>query len=687
MAGKRQHYLPRFLQRGFLADSSDPGERTWLHRRDSEPKLVGIRGVGVEDWFYSRRVTDSEATLDDVITALERDLHKDFARLRSSAPGTVVSGAMAAPLVAHLATRTAFIRSLTGQFMAQLADEVEARLGTVGGLRRVMGIDAAEPTAVLRTAIGDAIADLPLEQLGIPAPFIERLMLFIARERADEWLSESSGFVAKLTPILRADGSERLRDAHNRSLGTPPDETGWAKVLREFDWRIEAAEGAILPDCAVLVGEGAGDLVPFMMSNGEAARAVVMPLSSDRLLVGSKAGGAAVDLSELNRQAALASDSFFVGAAPEGADLVDLIGGRPSHAVRDVIEEAFAKLGDGAVSREGQPGERPTISSGLVSYQVICAGIGNEAFAQRVASVVNVIVTEMSRTLPLSDLDGVTFAADYANALQTLDRGSPDLAPVESEALAYGVATARCVEVERGGVRKDHIVFDGWIAAGLLSDDLEHQQLCALVIAKELAKVGHGALFAESFEIDIGVDLVRRALFPCVSQTPCAYFSSRESAGISPEHSGLYADLVVDSLAHARVAVQAARLSYRTSDDLGALLDVAFPCVRAVLGHVADWLGHRDGLAEGMIVAGSDLPERLRPFELEKWLDLFGRDLQALYATPDHGLDTARLFALARHAERLLWTLQICPWPIDEGVYYSVPFGDDLALLEAAQPT
>jgi hypothetical protein len=48
MAGKRQHYVPRLLQRGFLDDPSDEAERTWLHRRGVDARLVGIRDVGGE---------------------------------------------------------------------------------------------------------------------------------------------------------------------------------------------------------------------------------------------------------------------------------------------------------------------------------------------------------------------------------------------------------------------------------------------------------------------------------------------------------------------------------------------------------------------------------------------------------------------------------------------------------------
>src|SRR4051794_11131233 len=55
MAGKRQHYVPKLLQRGFLDGPPGEAERTWLHRRGANARPVGIRDIGVEDWFYSRK--------------------------------------------------------------------------------------------------------------------------------------------------------------------------------------------------------------------------------------------------------------------------------------------------------------------------------------------------------------------------------------------------------------------------------------------------------------------------------------------------------------------------------------------------------------------------------------------------------------------------------------------------------
>lgn len=683
MAGKRQHYVPRLLQRGFLEDPTDPGERTWLHRRDADPKRVGIRHVGVEDWFYSRRPVEGEVTLDDVITALEQDLQKDVYALRTSSPGTIVSNTDAAPLVTHLATRTAYIRSTMTQLLGWFVDEAETQMGSKAGLRKIMGLDAPHAPEVLRRAVKDAMAELPLEQAGMPPALFERLMLFMARERGDEWLEAGSDLLPRLLAELSQASHDKFRDAHNRALATPPDQTGWTDVLLKFSWRIEGADRAILPDCVALVREQADELVPFLLSSGAEAQAIILPLAPDRLLVGRRDGTAPMDLTSFNRDASAASENFFISAARADPALTASIGSRPGQAVREVIDEVFSNLAARS-SGDTTTGliETPA-STGRIAYAVNFRDVDSEAAAHDIARVVNVIVSESSRSLPLAALDGMTFAADYADGLRNLDRGTPDLPALEPGALAYGTAVARCVEVRRDGDPKDHIVFAGWIGAGLLADDSDSRLESALIIAKEVAKVGHGARYGNEVATKAAPDEVHRALFPYVSQTPCGFFSSRESAYLAPDHGRFYADLVVDALAHARESILEARLAYRTSDDLDALLRVALPCVSAILGHAADWVGHCDGLAEGETFMGDDLPKRLRDLELEDWLNLFGRDLRALYQDPDRGLDPARLFALARHVERILWTFQICPWPIDAGVYYSVPFGDDLVLLDA----
>ena len=140
MAGKRQHYLPRLLQRGFLAETSDEAERTWLHRRDTTARLVGISDIGVSPWFYSRKSTDGSPTLDDAITEYERDLGRQVRKLREAPPRAPIDASLAAETVIHLTMRTQHLRSVIGSGVTSIVGEVEALCTDPARLGRMIGL-------------------------------------------------------------------------------------------------------------------------------------------------------------------------------------------------------------------------------------------------------------------------------------------------------------------------------------------------------------------------------------------------------------------------------------------------------------------------------------------------------------------------------------------------------------------
>jgi uncharacterized protein DUF4238 len=73
MAGKRQHTLPRFLQKGFASNIiAKPNGRetvfTWVYRKGLKPFETKTENVGLEKHFYGK---EGELSVDDEITDLE----------------------------------------------------------------------------------------------------------------------------------------------------------------------------------------------------------------------------------------------------------------------------------------------------------------------------------------------------------------------------------------------------------------------------------------------------------------------------------------------------------------------------------------------------------------------------------------------------------------------------------------
>src|SRR5262245_52288644 len=107
MAGKRQHYIPVFLQSSFASRKNGGINYAWLYRRDKAPFETNLRNIGVEGGFYSR---DDDSMVDTLITDFEQTLHRTVSSIVAS-PNLVTNlRGEVATLIAHLEIRTRHIR-------------------------------------------------------------------------------------------------------------------------------------------------------------------------------------------------------------------------------------------------------------------------------------------------------------------------------------------------------------------------------------------------------------------------------------------------------------------------------------------------------------------------------------------------------------------------------------------------
>jgi hypothetical protein len=363
--------------------------------------------------------------------------------------------------------------------------------------------------------------------------------------------------------------------------------------------------------------------------------------------------------------AAAASESFFIAArSRDGEALNDRIGSGPVEALKTTIAETIRKaerarqLSDCDIP-PAQPEERVLQN---FSYSVRLADFGDAVLAKEIADIVQAVVAALAQHVPLQDFDGVTIAVDYADALSSLDRGDASLPPVASSALGYGTGVAMPVTVRRDGARKEHLVLAAGIAEAWTSPDAGIRAFGLHTLVKMMAGIAHTTRYASALSMGFRPDSMARHLHMAVATTPSGYWSARQAAFVAPDQGATYADLVIESLDFAEREFASERVKMADPSDIGPTTMRALECVSAALGHAADWLGHRDGLPEGQLFAGSDLPQRLKNRGLDRWIELFGRDLAACYG-PEGTLEFSVLIVLSRHVERLFWSLGLYCWP------------------------
>lgn len=671
MAGRRQHYIPQFLQRGFLDPGLQGAERTWLHRRSAEPKPVGIRDTGVSEYFYSRPVS-GELALDDLITQLEHDVTPTIERFRNTQVGLPLDTDEAALVVHHLIWRTDHIRSVIADAAGQFFETVEDLLLEPDRMSDLVGLHDVQPSNILTEAIERSLTEsMPA---GVPPELARRILGFLMREKAPELLRQfGQSSLADLIG-LGATFNKRAQEAHNEFLSSNRDDDARRQLMASFDWTISEAENLILPDPVGLAFKPDGQFVPVMFASAEETAGIALPISSTRMLVGTADGYSVPNFSDFNSRAAACCQSFFIAAKPATVgDYSDLIGQASRTEIADAIASAWSNIGSSSIARTDYGLPMLAGDGENFSYVLNCPQFDDPVVTRNIRGIVENLIEFFSKRAPLSGLDGITITMEYSQALADLDRGG-DLPPLTTTQLGYGIGAAQTATVIREARVKSHIVMDARIAVSWLQDDDNVASGALLIFIKMLAQAAHDTRYADQLgNAFIEEDVMAMEFHSAVASSPRGWFSASYGAFVHAAAGLDYADLTIDSLRAAREATTAAHLAYNASGDIEPLAVTSVEWSSAVLSHAADWLGHREGLPDGSSFAGDDLPERLAEFGLQDWIELFGRDLATIYKTSDGRLNLERASNMSPHVERVLLALGVLVWP-DSGSIRWLPF-------------
>lgn len=105
MSGKRQHFIPQFLQKGFTDRSN--GDKVWVYRKGAKPFDTNTLNSGVEGYFYSE---DGDRQVDDAITEVEKRFSTLVDALRSNPEELTVDPLAIAETIAHFEIWTRHLR-------------------------------------------------------------------------------------------------------------------------------------------------------------------------------------------------------------------------------------------------------------------------------------------------------------------------------------------------------------------------------------------------------------------------------------------------------------------------------------------------------------------------------------------------------------------------------------------------
>jgi hypothetical protein len=305
MSGERQHFLPRFLLRGFDSRTNLKGTYTWVFRRERDPFESNIINVGVSKEFYT---VGDDTTLDDLITQMEDSFGFCVSSLRSQTQDQAIQSADVPDLITHLIMRTKHLRDLilepANYFVEALLSELE------------------RPEIFEKMALNEIRSDKFAKNLFKGQHLSKRERA----RRVEAMLKIAPAFVAQQYPnfMLLVSGMKRqfrqklpqmLKDGHIKVLARNPLPQARLEFARTLKWFLLVRENAhfILGDVGVVTKVGPNGKLKSLPDVDDDIIRVLLPISDRHLIVGVKDSAVLnQSLDAINLETTALSRDFFV---------------------------------------------------------------------------------------------------------------------------------------------------------------------------------------------------------------------------------------------------------------------------------------------------------------------------------------------------------------------------------------
>lgn len=341
MAGKRHHFIPRFLLRGFISRETKKESFTYITRRNGSTIQTNIKNVAVEGKFYEHQGKSA----DDNITSNEEDYSKaiEYVRMENTLPKEYEVPIIS--FIESLVVRTRYFRSIITSSTNHLIDRAkEDLLGHDNILQLITGMLADD--TILSKCIDDFCA---------ARPDIDRLQIEqLCREKfesekhniAQSVLTGASAVGQNMFSSLKDRFYPEVKTAQIDILAKSRAETPRFSQYKTLNWQVEshADSNLILGDIGPIAIEKNGDIVPPLFSND--VLAIVFPISSRQIIVGSsETPFIHFDSSEINMMSASLAVDFIVSSYNDSSisKYSKIIGLKSERHYTEMIDNIFRK--------------------------------------------------------------------------------------------------------------------------------------------------------------------------------------------------------------------------------------------------------------------------------------------------------------------------------------------------------
>lgn len=310
MAGRRQHYIPRFLQMGFISRQKKKQFYTFVYHKNREPFECNLTNVGLENDFYGN---PQECEADENITKSETIYFKFIESLRKIGENTDLNAEECSAFLSHMyirgkSTRTS-IQEMGETFYSASKNKIRKFPDQKAFFLHLVKTNRKEIAKQLLTELPSNLNNLQ-----------KMLLTKHCLDKPEAWIEQVSG---KDLSGITSDFDQIIqnipnisKESHYKALEECTTSTGVTQKLKLFNWHLlchnesDYIFGDVGPICW---NDNEGKFKKLIFINNEISN-IFMPISKNQLLTGNKESThrKIPNVNEVNEAIAKLSREFFI---------------------------------------------------------------------------------------------------------------------------------------------------------------------------------------------------------------------------------------------------------------------------------------------------------------------------------------------------------------------------------------
>lgn len=330
MAGKNQHFIPQFLQRGVAVSSLKNGgfsstkkqlkkkkeTQVWIFSDGKSPYRTSTRNKGAERFFYGLE----DSIVDTTITDAEPKYANLVNQLRQHRSDTPVDAEeiAVAELVAHLFVRTKHTRRSGEEALGMALDMFKDLFKSPSDFENFLRNSVYKGQKTIEDSLERKIREAPLYQQRIVRKRLVENPNILA-EATEKFVKEagvSNPFTSNFFESMKGEAADTARDTHIKMLSKSIFPKERTERLKALSWFLYVRElGSFILGDAVSLCQVTNNQYRSHIGVGEEFQRILLPISSQHLLIGSvDTPSKVVNIESINQASAAVSQEFFIAS-------------------------------------------------------------------------------------------------------------------------------------------------------------------------------------------------------------------------------------------------------------------------------------------------------------------------------------------------------------------------------------